>query len=571
MANNKLDLNGRTAVVVNDDVTQLAIFSGLLSGMGMKVKSYSDAGEALEEMGRSKPPHIIVTDLYMPEIDGWRFCRLLRSPEYKAYNQIPILVVSATFSGEEASRITSDLCANAFLSSPVDGKHFRDMVKSLIAGDQPIERLRVLVVEDDKILAGTLGRFFETHGCLVDIAHDKREASETLSRTSFDLAVIDYHLPDGEGDSLLMYFQEIQPYCVLIMMTSDSNPELALTWMRAGAAAYLRKPFAPEYLLELCAKARRERALLRVEDLLEERTRELRNSETLHRTTVDSLSEAIHLVDRKLRVILFNERFRNWCKELKIAKEAKGKLLKDVFPFLPEDIFDQYRCVFENGVSLITEEKTEIKGQSIITETKKIPVMANGVVKNVLTIVKDITKRKQTEGALLQSEEKYRQLFLAENDAIFLIQKSTGKILEANNSACALYDYPIGEMLSLKNIDLSAEPEETEKLTKLFQERIPLRYHKKKNGTIFPVEITASQFQLNDQAVIIAAIRDVTARQNQEEQIKASLKEKEVLLKEIHHRVKNNMQAVNSLLNLQAKKEKNERVVAALREGRQPD
>ena len=39
----------------------------------------------------------VVTDLHMPEIDGWRFCRLLRSPEYRALNDIPLLVLSPTF------------------------------------------------------------------------------------------------------------------------------------------------------------------------------------------------------------------------------------------------------------------------------------------------------------------------------------------------------------------------------------------------------------------------------------------------------------------------------------------
>ena len=64
-----------------------------------------------------------------------------------------------------------------------------------------------------------------------------------------------------------------------IIMTTDPTPELALHCMRLGAYGYLRKPFEPTSLVDLCARALRERALLRVEELLEERTRALGASE----------------------------------------------------------------------------------------------------------------------------------------------------------------------------------------------------------------------------------------------------------------------------------------------------
>ena len=54
--------------------------------------------EALSVLRARRPVNLIVTDLYMPKIDGWRFCRLLRSPSFTEYNSIPIVVVvSATF------------------------------------------------------------------------------------------------------------------------------------------------------------------------------------------------------------------------------------------------------------------------------------------------------------------------------------------------------------------------------------------------------------------------------------------------------------------------------------------
>jgi CheY-like chemotaxis protein len=68
---------------------------------------------ALAAINPANPPDLFVTDLNMPGIDGWRFCRLLHSPKYVEFNQVPIIVISATLSGEEPERITADLGAEA--------------------------------------------------------------------------------------------------------------------------------------------------------------------------------------------------------------------------------------------------------------------------------------------------------------------------------------------------------------------------------------------------------------------------------------------------------------------------
>ena len=64
----------------------------------------------------------------MPKIDGWKLCRLLRSVEFTQYNKIPILVISATFSGSDAEEITRELGANGFLAVPYNPDELRSTV-----------------------------------------------------------------------------------------------------------------------------------------------------------------------------------------------------------------------------------------------------------------------------------------------------------------------------------------------------------------------------------------------------------------------------------------------------------
>ena len=147
----------------------------------------------------------------------------------------------------------------------------------------------------------------------------------------------------------------------------------------------------------------------------------------------------------------------------------------------------------------------------------------NGNVTGVIEYVKDITERVQAEESLRQSEENYHQLFEAESDAIFLIDNETGNILQANRAACVMYGYRREELLAMKNTDLSDESDQTRKIT---QETppvidqvitIPLRWHRRKDGKRFPVEITGRFFVREGRPVHIAAIRDITDRTKAEE------------------------------------------------------
>lgn len=139
-----------------------------------------------------------------------------------------------------------------------------------------------------------------------------------------------------------------------------------------------------------------------------------------------------------------------------------------------------------------------------------------------LVQVQDITDRKNAEKALRDSEEKYRVVFEAESDALFLIDKETGSILNANNAAAEIYGYTRGQMVRMKISDMSAESEMTEQARRQPQKKISLRYHKKQDGTIFPVDITASTFVLDGREVILAAIRDNTERRQTEEKLSQS-------------------------------------------------
>ena len=77
-------------------------------------------------------------------------------------------------------------------------------------------------------------------------------------------------------------------------------------------------------------------------------------------------------------------------------------------------------------------------------------------------------------------------------------------------------------------------------------------YARHRDGSEFPVEIGLNPIETEEGVMVLASIVDITERQRAQQKLESALQEKTVLLNEVHHRVKNNLQVVSSLLNLQA-------------------
>ncbi len=124
--------------------------------------------------------------------------------------------------------------------------------------------------------------------------------------------------------------------------------------------------------------------------------------------------------------------------------------------------------------------------------------------------------RKRAEDAVRESEIIYRGLFEAIDDAIVLVDRETKALLDVNRAACERYGYTRAEMLQMLITDLSAEQRKRESHDS-GERRAPVRYHRKRDGTTFPVEITRNQFNQNGRPMIVCVIRDVTERKRAEE------------------------------------------------------
>lgn len=186
--------------------------------------------------------------------------------------------------------------------------------------------------------------------------------------------------------------------------------------------------------------------------------------------------------------------------------------------------------------------------------------------------VVDITEYKEREEALRRSEMRYRKVFEFAPDS-FIIHDLEGRAIDANPEAIKMLGgssrEEIGKLLTVMESwhedDKAQFAAIREQTLKHGEYRGEHRGYKK-DGRIFHHDTRVKVADLGDERVVVAITRDITERKRMEEEIRHALLEKEMLLREIHHRVKNNMQIISTLLKLQLGNAEDDRTRALFRE-----
>ncbi len=243
-----------------------------------------------------------------------------------------------------------------------------------------------------------------------------------------------------------------------------------------------------------------------------------------------------------------------------IAHEKRSEIQKNAF-----NIFEKGYLEFD----IIQQAKN---GKKIPVEVKSTLIGLNEE-KVVLSISRDITESKRAEKTLQESEKKYRDLAELLPQTIFETDLN-GNITFVNHIGHQIFGYTPEELNKGINMIQILVPEDRARAMKNNQrilngEKLPFGEFiaLKKDGTTFPIIVNTNLIIQEDKIIGLRGILvDISELKDAENKIKASLKDKEVLLREIHHRVKNNMQIISSLLNLQIDYLNDEDAVDVLKE-----
>ncbi len=294
-------------------------------------------------------------------------------------------------------------------------------------------------------------------------------------------------------------------------------------------------------------------------------------------TLLQAIPDVVYFKDAEGRNLIVNSAFEKLT-SLK-REDVVGKKDSEL---LPADLAEYCRKsdnkVMRQGRPLrLEEESSGRNGQKTYFETIKAPIFGqNGKTIGLVGVSRDITERKKAEQALQASEERFRLLAQNAQDIIYRYEfMPEPRFSYVSPSAAVITGYTPEEHYADPNLGFTlVHPDDRHLLQAVFEGRtkaeepLTLRW-RRKDGTIIWTE--QRNVLIHDKSGRLVAVegiaRDVTERKLNEEKIKASLQEKEVLLKEIHHRVKNNLQVISSLFNLQAYNSSDPQLLKILREG----
>jgi PAS domain S-box-containing protein len=290
--------------------------------------------------------------------------------------------------------------------------------------------------------------------------------------------------------------------------------------------------------------------------------RALRESEEKYRSLVEATSDWIWEVDNEGVYTYTNSKIKDI-----LGYEPEEIIGKTPFDFMAPDEQERlagwFRDTIESRKPFEGMVNTNIHkdGRHVLLETSGVPIVdPDGNLLGYRGIDRNITRRKQAEEALRESEEKYRSILENIEEAYYEVDIA-GRFTFFNDSLSKITGYSADETMgtnirsytdqncAMEGAKAFRDVYTTGKSVKGFSWEIT-----RKDGGKKHAEVSASLIRDGRGKGIgfLGIIRDVSERKQAEQQIKSSLKEKETLLKEIHHRVKNNMQIIISLLRLQS-------------------
>ncbi len=267
---------------------------------------------------------------------------------------------------------------------------------------------------------------------------------------------------------------------------------------------------------------------VRAQRRVQEATEALAHSEEQYRRIVETAAEGIWVMDRQYRITFANRRMVDL---LGYAQEEMLGQQVEIFLFA-EDL-DDHRAEMARrmrGESAVYERRFRCKDGGVLWAIVSATALQDedGQFVGSFAMLTDVSGRKQMENALQTSHEYINAVLDSVNDAVFVDDARTGRIIDVNCRMCEMYGYRREEVLQLEvgQLSLGKEPYSqaaaAERLRKAREEG-PQTFEwiaKKKSGRLFWVEVNIRFIVLGGEERFIVTVHDITDRKQMEEELR---------------------------------------------------
>ncbi len=427
-------------------------------------------------------------------------------------------------------------------------------------------RKTILLVEDEKIQAvvgqKTLGQF----GYGVVVAETGERAVEIFTATAaIDLVLMDIDLGEGidgtEAAAQILSARDVP----VVFLSSHVEPEIVAKTEKITSYGYVVKNSSNTVLdasIKMAFKLFDEKEAKKVVTVeLRQTLAALQESETRFKALHNASFGGIAIHDQGL-ILDCNRGLAEMTGYaldeligmnglLLIAEKTRGMVLNNI------------RAGYEKPYAAIGVRKDGSE-YPVRLEARNIPYQGKEV---RVVEFRDVTERALREQDLVNQQQFLQAVLQAAADG-FWVTDIQQRFLQVNEAFCQLSGYTREEILQRHISDIAAVDDlaKVQQVIQRIAERGPEIFtsgQRHKAGHIFDVEVSASFLNVEG-GRLVGFCRDITERKRAERSIVALLAEKELILKEVHHRLKNNMNTIVGVLHLQALEQDNPAVLAAL-------
>lgn len=288
----KIINNKKTILYVDDSkVMHTQIVNFLKANNYIVYQGYN--GEDGLKILETHKPDLILSDIEMPKIDGYEFCKLVKA---KSENEkIPFVILSSLSSGIDVDR-GFDAGANDYLTKPVDTDELLYRLSDLLNEKKKMTREKILVVDDSKTIRNLVQQTLEQQGFKVYLASNGKEALVKAKEVEPDLITTDYEMPEMNGwelCNLLRKDKQLKNIPVIVITSKTSKADKAKI-RSTGAKECLTKPFNNDKLVVIVERLLAESHMEREREILKFYVSDAVLSQTFgHKFTTANLIESM--------------------------------------------------------------------------------------------------------------------------------------------------------------------------------------------------------------------------------------------------------------------------------------
>jgi PAS domain S-box-containing protein len=387
------------------------------------------------------------------------------------------------------------------------------------------KKLDILVIDDNKNQKDEISTFLSNHyDVKVILVNSEEKFRKHIQKKTFSIIISETKLKDFSGKKALKIRNKLAPTTPFIIYTTELKTETVISYFKNGVNDYSIKP-------NLSALKKSISKFLKV--------KKNKNHQEDYLPLFEEASIAYYRTTPKGKIIFANTTLVKMLGYKSFDELKKVNLSTSAYTdreqrkkFIKKIEKDGFVSNFEN-------EWLDKNGNLIfVSENARAVKDASGKTLYYEGIVKDITEERASQRLLIESENKFREIFNSTNEAIFISDRDSLRLIDCNLSALKMYGYSTKEEIlkrSIAQISAGFEPYNTKNAiakVRYVSKHGPITFEwlaRKSNDELFWVEVSLKEIEINREKKILSVVRDISIRKKYEEELKLKTEELEQL------------------------------------------